>query len=129
MKRIALAVTLALMIGCVGTTPAHNPISRNSKVVWWQADTAVITSNNPWEIYVRPNSLLRSDGPWSDYKASSLFPESWKPAKVTTKQMEERRLRKQLRILKLRRKIRVEKRHLERLRKRSIINSQEGKTY
>jgi hypothetical protein len=126
MKRIALAVVLALMIGCVGSSTPHNPMTRNSEAAWWQADTAAITSNNPWEIYVRPNPLLVDDDPWSSYEAPPLFPDGWEPAKVTPKHVEERRLRKQLRILKLRRKIRrekqLERRRLERLRKRSIIN-------
>ena len=82
MRRIILAVTLAFMVGCVGSPNAHNPMNqaRNNQP-WWAATTAGVSSaDNPWEIYVRPNPLLVSDDPWSTYEAPPLFPEGWKPA-------------------------------------------------
>ncbi len=139
MKRIALAVALALTIGCVGSATPHNPMTRKSTTEpWWQATTADVNSlDNPWEIYVRPNPLLVSDDPWSTYEAPPLFPEGWKPAKVTTSQSELMSLRKQLKVIKLRQCLRLEKlkkqrrekRRLEKLRKRSIINPHKGRTY
>lgn len=136
MKHIALVVTLALLAGCVGSPTPHNPMTdKVTEAPWWQASTVgVSASDNPWEIYVRPAPQDTTDDPWSSYKAPPLFPEGWKPAKLTTKQSELRRLRKHLKLFRLRRQLRrekwLEKKRLERLMKRSIVQEQEeGKTY
>lgn len=71
-------VILLLLTGCIGSATPHNPLDRETKKAWWQADTATITSNNPWEVYVQPNKEENWDDPWSTHESEPLFPKDFK---------------------------------------------------
>lgn len=133
MRYLILAVLL--LSGCLGTTPAHNPMKQTvepTDSLWWRDTTAEIDkTDNPWEKFVPKTNEDEWSDPWSRCEEPPLFPKDWKPSKTSLKNKRLLRLHQQrLKMLKEKRKKLKEKRRLDRLRRRSIIDKeQERKTF
>jgi hypothetical protein len=50
MKKFIVLFSL-IFYGCASSSP-HNPLKRKAERLWWQADTASINSNSPWEKFL-----------------------------------------------------------------------------
>jgi hypothetical protein len=72
MKKLILLISL-LITGCIGSDAPRNPMkAKGGPEPWWQADTASVTSNSPWEKFIRPKE---TQGTWP---SPVIFPEDWK---------------------------------------------------
>ena len=76
--RFTLVATLIFIVGCMGSATPHNPMKATPTAEpWWQASTASVSSNNPWEIYLEPREAGANDDPWKNYEHPRLFPEDF----------------------------------------------------
>jgi len=78
--RYTLLVAAMFLVGCVGSSTPHNPMNRCGTELWWQASTAGVTSNNPWNKFVRTHQVEDTSDPWANFQEPELFPEDFAPA-------------------------------------------------
>ena len=78
--RYSLLVAMMLLVGCVGSDRTVNPMRRCTAKLWWQASTAGVTSNNPWNKFVRTYPSEDTSDPWANFQQPKLFPDDFVPA-------------------------------------------------
>jgi len=94
-----LLVAVLFLAGCVGSSIPHNPMNRCTEKLWWQATTAGVTSNNPWNKFVRTYEPADPLDPWANFQEPELFPRDFRSAtqKETEKVLYPRRFRPTMR--------------------------------
>lgn len=81
-----LIFSLLFLTACVGNSVQTNPLKRSGKKLWWQTNTAAITSNNPWEKFVPQPRVNDDEDPWKNFQEPELFPEGWVPKRLDNPQ-------------------------------------------
>ena len=85
MRQLMAMILVLFLVGCVGSSEPRNPIDRKgSEPLWWQADTAAITSNNPWEKF-----LPQPEATQPKWPEAVIFPKDWKPVGATKKSVDD----------------------------------------
>lgn len=88
MKFASIILSILLLSGCSGynsTFPCcsgdeKNPLNRQTERAWWQADTAAVTTNSPWNKFVKTEKSVD--------ESPKLFPDGWKPRADKEKQLD-----------------------------------------
>lgn len=75
--RLFLLVALLTLVSCVGSPEPRNPLKRTTERAWWQASTAGVTSNNPWNKFVPKEKGEDISDPWANFQEPELFPEGF----------------------------------------------------
>lgn len=96
MKKFLLVAGLLLLSGCIGTFNGNPYTTRRAATQpWWQASTAGVTSNNPWNKFIHTPEGLDTSDPWANFVEPDLFPKNFAPRaqKKNIQRLDERKMR------------------------------------